>query len=152
MLASREELQAKEKINKSLFIFSLLQKKNKMLWGEMPTGRTGRRVSVHSSLTLSVFLRRAQGMLQRGGQLQAALPRWLRVHAPKAGHGGRAAAEAALRCSGQGWVRAGLTQCCSCQGCALCGLAAAGLCALICKYIKPWVCREKREPSACTGA
>lgn len=62
---------------------------------------------MHSSLTPNVLLRRAQGLLQRGGQPQAALPRWLRAHAPKAGHGGRAAAEAALGCSGQGWVRAG---------------------------------------------
>lgn len=39
--------------------------------------------------------------------------------------------------------------CSSCQGCVLCGLAAAELCTHICKYIKSMVCRGRREPSAC---
>lgn len=52
-------------------------------------------------------------------------------------------------CSGQGQLRASSTQCCSCQHCVLCDLAAAGLCALICKHIEPTICRERQEPSVC---
>lgn len=86
MLASREELQAKEKINKLLFYVA--------------AGRT----TAGSSSSLA-----------KGARTQA-------------GHGGHAAAEAALRYSGQGRVRAGLTQCCSCQGCALWSGSSGALC------------------------
>lgn len=52
-------------------------------------------------------------------------------------------------CSGKGQLRASPTQCCSCHCCVPCDLAAVGLCALVCKHIKPTICREKQEPSVC---
>lgn len=92
MFASREELPAKEQ--HCYYFFLLLQKiaiakkkiaiAKKICSGERSIGK---RVSMRSSLAPSMFLRRAQGMLQQGGQLQASLSCWLTAHASRLGTG-----------------------------------------------------------------